>query len=172
MIEHRLIERVIRIIQELLVTIQADKKEDPVQVEKIIHFIRSYADRCHHGKEESILFRELGRKDMSPEHRRMMGELIEEHKQARKFALSLSEASQRYRKGETEALSVIADDLRLLIEFYPEHIRKEDRDFFVPVMGYFSPEEKEAMLREGYESDSRLLHEEYADMVKDLEKGK
>jgi hemerythrin-like domain-containing protein len=169
MIEHRLIERMIRIIKELLEIIQAEKKEDPAQVERIIHFVRAYADRCHHGKEEEILFRELGRKAISPEHKRMIDELIEDHMLGRRITTSLVEANRRYLKGDTAALSDIAAGLRSLIEFYPQHIEKEDRHFFIPVMGYFSPEEKEAMIREGYESDSRLLHEEYADLVKTLE---
>jgi hemerythrin-like domain-containing protein len=169
MIEHRLIERMIRIIKELLEIIQAEKKEDPAQVERIIHFVRAYADRCHHGKEEEILFRELGRKAISPEHKRMIDELIEDHMLGRRITTSLAEANRRYLKGDTAALSDIAAGLRSLIEFYPQHIEKEDRHFFIPVMGYFSPEEKEAMIREGYESDSRLLHEEYADLVKTLE---
>ena len=169
MIEHRLIEKMLQVIKSLLEDIQTEKKEDPVQVEKVIHFIKTYADACHHGKEENILFHELGRKNISPEHRRMMDELIEDHKLGRKITLSLKEANQRYQKGDPAALSAIADALRSLVEFYPRHIRKEDRNFFIPVMGYFSPDEKEAMIREGYESDSRLLHQEYADLVKRLE---
>lgn len=169
MIEHRLIERVIRIVKELLEIIQAEKKEDPAQVERIIHFIRAYADRCHHGKEEEILFRELDRKSISPEHKRMMEELLEGHELARKLTLSLADANQRYQKGESGALSVIADGLKSLVDFYPQHIQKEDRHFFIPVMDYFSRGEKEAMIREGYESDSQLLHQEYEDLVKSFE---
>jgi len=169
MIEHRLIERMIRVIKVQLEIIQAEKKEDPAQVETIIHFIRAYADRCHHGKEEEILFRALGSKAMSPEHRRMMDELVEDHKLGRKIAMSLVEANQRYQKGDTAALSEIAVGLRSLVDFYPRHIEKEDKHFFIPVLSYFSAEEKEVMIREGYEADSRLLHEEFADLVKCLE---
>jgi hemerythrin-like domain-containing protein len=169
MIEHRLIERMIRTIKDLLETIQAEKKEEAAQVERIIHFIRAYADRCHHGKEEEILFRELGRKNISPEHKRMMEELIEEHTLARQITRSLMESNKRYQNGDATALSEVAAGLRSLVDFYPRHIEKEDRHFFIPVMSYFSPEEREAMIREGYESDSRLLHEEYADLVKSLE---
>jgi hemerythrin-like domain-containing protein len=165
MIEHRLIERMMQVMKALLEVIQTEKKEDPVEVDKIIHFIRAYADACHHGKEENILFRELGRKTISPEHKRMMEELLEDHKLGRKITISLLEANQRYQMGDASALSTIADDLRSLVEFYPKHIQKEDRNFFIPVMGYFSREEKEAMIREGYESDSRLLHQEYVDLV-------
>jgi len=169
MIEHRLIERMIRVIEERLGRIRVEEKEDPAQVERIIHFIRAYADRCHHGKEEGILFRALDHKAISTEHRRMMDELIKDHELARKITLSLMEYNQLYQKGEAEALADITVSLRLLVDFYPPHIEKEDRHFFIPVMNYFSPEEKEQMIRAGYESDSRIVHEEYADLVKNLE---
>lgn len=168
MIEHRLIERMIQIMKVQLEKIQTESKADSRQVERIIHFIRAYADHCHHGKEEEILFRELGRKTISPEHKRIMEELIEDHKRGRKITMSLLEANQRYQKGETGALSVIADGFRSLVEFYPKHIQKEDRHFFLPIMGYFSQEEKEAMIREGYESDSRLFHQEHEKLIKEL----
>ena len=168
MIEHRLIERMIRVIQVRLEDIKTHNAVDPGQVDTIIHFIRSYADRCHHGKEEDILFRALKDKPLSSEHRRIMEELVEDHKLGRKITLSLLEANERYKKGDAAALSAIADGFRSLVEFYPKHIEKEDKHFFIPLMDYFSPEEKEALIKEGYEADSRLLHEEFVDMVKSL----
>jgi len=165
MIEHRLIERMIQIMKVQLEKIQTESKADSVQIEKIIHFVRTYADRCHHGKEEEILFRELGRKPVSSEHKRIMEELIDDHKLGRKITMSLLDANQRYQRGDAAALSAVADGLRSLVEFYPKHIQKEDRNFFIPVMGYFSQEEKEAMIQKGYESDSRLFHQEYEDLV-------
>jgi hemerythrin-like domain-containing protein len=171
MVEHRLIERLIRIMAAQLEIIQIEEKNDPVRVGKIVYFIQAYADRCHHGKEENILFRELGRKEISPEHRLIMAGLIEDHKMGRQTTTSISEANQRYQKGEEGVLPVIADGFRRLVEFYPKHIQKEDRGFFLPVMGYFNREELEAMIREGYEADSRLLHKEHEKLVAELNEG-
>lgn len=166
MIEHRLIEKTTRVMKAQLELIQAEKQVDSGLIERIIHFVRAYADRCHHGKEEEILFRELAKKNLSSEHKRILDELVEEHQFGRKIVSSLTEANQRYKKGETAALSSIADGLRSLAEFYPEHIKKEDKDFFIPIMDYFSREEKDAMIREGYELDSRLIHQEYESLVR------
>ncbi len=44
-----------------------------------------------------------------------------------------------------------------LVEFYPRHIDKEDKHFFLPVMEYFSREEKDALLARMDEFD-RGLH--------------
>jgi aminoglycoside phosphotransferase family enzyme len=55
--------------------------------------------------------------------------------------------------------------VKALVEFYPKHIEKEDRHFFLPIMDYFSKEEKEAMLHEEYEFDRVLIHDIYRDRV-------
>jgi hemerythrin-like domain-containing protein len=68
-----------------------------------------------------------------------------------------------------EALSAIIDRITFLVDFYPKHIEKEDRHFFIPVMSYFTEEEKEAMLNEEYEFDRQFIHERYKEVVKEAE---
>jgi hemerythrin-like domain-containing protein len=170
MIEHRLIERMIDVMKEELLLIEKEKKVDPEFIEIAVDFIRTYADRCHHGKEEDILFRDLGGKKLTDEHRRTMEELTEEHRWARKVTGRLVEANTRYVQGNREALSVIGDCIKTLVEFYPRHIEKEDRHFFIPCMDYFTDAEKGAMLREEWEFDKTLIHEKYRNMVMASEK--
>src|SRR5512140_3633790 len=100
MIEHRLIERMLAIIQETLVHAVKTRKIDPLFVDTAVDFIRTYADRTHHGKEEDILFRDLEKKEMSPEHARIVAELVEEHRYARSTVKRLVEAKNRYLQGE------------------------------------------------------------------------
>jgi len=169
MIEHRLIERLIKIIQLKLQKFQEKKEADPTFVEIAIDFIRMYADRCHHGKEEDILFRELKKKQISSEHRQIMEELIEDHRFGRRTTQDLVEANRKYGKGDESALGTIVERLKTLVDFYPKHIEKEDKRFFMPVMGYFTNEEKDAMLKEGYEFDQKLIHEKYQNIVSLLE---
>jgi len=60
--------------------------------------------------------------------------------------------------------------LKFLIDFYPKHIEKEDRNFFMPIMKYFSQEEKEVMLQEEREFDKNLVHQTYQDRIHEAEK--
>ena len=76
MIEHRLIERMIDVVREELKIVENKNKLDPDFVDRTVDFIRTYADRCHHGKEEDILFRELGGKKLTEKHRHTMEELV------------------------------------------------------------------------------------------------
>ena len=170
MIEHRLIEKVIALMEKELLGAEDLRKIDPDLIQDFTRFIRFYADQCHHGKEEDILFKELKKKNISREHETIMDQLIEDHKWGRKTTGELVVAHEKYLKGEGNVLSEIMAKTKALIEFYPKHIQKEDRQFFMPVMEYFTQEEKDAMLREGYALDSNLLHEAYAETVSGMEK--
>ena len=70
MIEHRLIERMLVIIQERLGEVEKTRKIDASFVDTAVDFVRSYADRTHHGKEEDIMFRVLNNKGLSEPDRR------------------------------------------------------------------------------------------------------
>ena len=103
MIEHRLIERMISIIQYALTDIASTEKIDPIFVDTVVDFVRVYADRTHHGKEEDILFRELRDIPLSDEDQRVMQELIDEHVLGRNTTKAIVEANNRYRNGEESA---------------------------------------------------------------------
>jgi hemerythrin-like domain-containing protein len=169
MIEHRLIERMITLMTEQLNQLQKDHRIDVRFIEQAVQFMKAYADQCHHGKEEDILFRELRNKPITQEHDRIITELMEEHEWGRNTTGRLVEANERYGKGEDKALGTIEACLKDLVAFYPQHIRKEDKSFFIPVMDYFTEEEKDAMLKEGQAFDSNLIHQEYDRMVSQLE---
>ena len=169
MIEHRLIERMISQIKDALAQIESTQKVDPLFVDTAVDFIRIYADRTHHGKEEDILFRDLSKRPLSAEDQRVMDELIQEHVFGRQTTKALVEANARYRNGDASALADIADKLRTLVEFYPKHIEKEDKVFFPASRAYFTDEEDQAMLAEFWEFDREMIHEKYKSVVEELE---
>ncbi len=175
MIEHRLIERMVRLMREELASIELLNRPKVLFLDASVDFFRTYADRTHHGKEEDILFRDLGTKALSPEHGSVMEELIQEHIKARTNVRALAEARQVYAAGQTsgmeamEALGEITARLKTLVDLYPPHIEKEDRHFFIPILEYFSQEEQDEMLREFREFDQRMIHEKYKHVVESYE---
>jgi hemerythrin-like domain-containing protein len=169
MIEHRLIQQMLNVIQQSLVRVEQTQSIDPYFVDAAVDFIRMYADRTHHGKEEDILFRDLRNKQLSDEDRQAMNELIEDHVFSRNTTQALVEANMRYRKGNKEALGEIKACLKILVDFYPEHMKKEDKLFFPAVRAYFSDGEDQAMLAEFWEFDKKMIHEKYQAVVKESE---
>jgi hemerythrin-like domain-containing protein len=170
MIEHRLIERMLTIVGDALPLAEKAKAIDPLFVDQAVDFIRVYADRTHHGKEENIMFRELNGKNLSDEDRRVMNELIEEHVFGRETTKALVEANTRYRNGDKSALLDVMTALRTLGDFYPRHIAKEDKVFFPAARAYFSEAEDQAMLAEFQDFDRQMIHEKYSSIVADLAK--
>ncbi len=171
MVEHRLIEGMIAVIRSQLEPAGQARSVDPYFVDTAVDFIRVYADRTHHGKEEDIMFRELRKKMMSDEHRRMMDDLIEEHLFGRETTRVLVEANARYRRKETAALSEVLAHLRTLVTFYPAHIKKEDAVFFPAALTYVTEDEDQAMLAEFWEFDRHMIHEKYRAVVKGFTTG-
>jgi hemerythrin-like domain-containing protein len=176
MIEHRLIERLIALMEKELQRIKSNVAVepefafvDPVFIDTAVDFIRTYADRCHHGKEEGILFAELAKKDLTPAHRQAMAELIEDHAWARQTTASLVEAKNDHLREKAGALDDLLLHLEALVVFYPQHIEKEDKHFFIPCMAYFSEAEQAQLLEKMAEFDRQLIHEKYRGLVEGIE---
>jgi hemerythrin-like domain-containing protein len=176
MIEHRLIERMLNLMsrefQRIKENVAVDKAfafVDPVFIDTAVDFLRTYADRCHHGKEEDILFKALAAKDLAPEHRRTMGELLGEHVWAREATSHLVQAKEGYLLEQPGALEDLILHLEELVGFYPRHIDKEDKHFFIPCMAYFSPAEQADLLARMEEFDRQMIHEKYRGVVEAIE---
>jgi len=170
MIEHRLIERMAKILATELGNIKKASDANTSLINTGVDFFHTYADRTHHGKEEEILFRELTQKQLSVEDKKMMQQLIQEHIWARQAVSKLSAANCQYIEGGKSALKVMIYEIEKLVKFYPMHIEKEDQHFFIPAMDYFSKEEQSAMLNEFFVFDRNIIHEKYKKIVEEKEK--
>lgn len=159
--EHKLIEKMLASFMRHIDKAEKNKNINPVVVDTAVDFVRMYADRTHHGKEEEILFRDLAKKEMTPELKKSMQELLDEHVWGRKTTAALVAAKYKYLAGDEKALAVIVDLARQLGDFYPRHIEKEDKHFFYPAQEYLSKDEQEKMLAEFWEFDRKMIHEKY-----------
>jgi hemerythrin-like domain-containing protein len=176
MIEHRLIERMLHLMEQEFARIKANIDVDPefafvdpIFIDTAMDFIRTYADRCHHGKEEDLLFTALAAKDLAPEHRQMMEDLIKDHVWARDATANLVKAKEGYLLETPGALTDLMARMEELLAFYPRHIGKEDKHFFIPCMAYFSEAEQAELLARMQEFDRQLIHEKYRSVVEGIE---
>ncbi|MBN1288778.1 MAG: hemerythrin domain-containing protein [Actinobacteria bacterium] len=167
--EHRLIERMLVLLEQELNSIKTEQRADPLFIGKVVDFFRTYADRTHHGKEEEIYFRDLAGKDIADELHRVMEELVEDHKYGRLKVEELLESNEKYTGGDIEALEEMERIIADLVRFYTAHIIKEDKHFFSPTQEYFPAEEQKAMLEEFEKFDAGMIHEKYMSMVERLE---
>lgn len=112
--EHVLIKRWIALIPQVLEAFNAESTEGAQLVLEGVNFIRSYADRFHHAKEEDILFKYFD------ENSELLKTMLEDHVKGRGHAKAISEAVE---KKDREG---IVEHLMAYRELLTEHIKKED----------------------------------------------
>jgi hemerythrin-like domain-containing protein len=165
MIEHRLIEKVLIVAKNKAMN---ENEYNPLLIETIVDFIKTYADRTHHGKEEDILFKKIEGKKINDQDERIMNELIDEHRQAREKVKEIVELNNQFIHGDRKIVPSINKILLWLSSFYPVHIKKEDDVFFPNTEKYFSKEEMDALLNDFYEFDRKMIHEKYQKIYENI----
>ncbi len=168
MIEHRVIERMLGLVDRERRKLSRTGTVDRAFLGIALEFFRTYVDRFHHGKEEDVLFREMQRKALAAEHRTLLQELLDEHRNSRPIVdrLVRTVARERLSPGDVR---LIAEDLEWMLTSYPAHIEKEDKRFFPAAMRYLTEQEQAAMLEAMQEFDRGFTQQRYADVIRELE---
>lgn len=126
-IEHQWILRVVVGLERLIA--QAPDALDLDTVEKCIRFFRLFADACHHGKEEDLLFPELEARGFS----RTSGPIavmLYEHRLGREWVAKMAAALAETRQGDAEARERLIEAGHGYIDLIRGHIHKEDHVLF------------------------------------------
>lgn len=98
-------------------------------MEDCVSFVRLFADACHHGQEEDLLFPELEARGM-PRDAGPIAVMLREHEMGRALVGHMRRALPQARKGDPEARDVLVNSGRGYIELIRAHINKEDNVLF------------------------------------------
>jgi hemerythrin-like domain-containing protein len=127
--EHVLILRVADVLERLVERSEAGGETDFDAFADCVIFVRLFADCCHHGKEEDLLFPALEARGM-PRHTGPIAVMLEEHRIGRGYANRMKEALEPARAGGEEALSRLLSGARDYVQLIRNHILKEDHVLF------------------------------------------
>jgi hemerythrin-like domain-containing protein len=170
--EHRAVERVLRVLNRAADRLDEGKDVSPAIFEDSLDFLRNFADKCHHGKEEELLFPAMEkagvRKDRGP-----IGVMLVEHEQGRQYIQAMVDALEEYRQGNQAARATLADNARAYAALLSQHIQKEDQVLFPMAEQVLAAEEEEALV-EGFDRIEQEhigpgVHERYHQMIDQLE---
>ncbi|UCC74068.1 MAG: hemerythrin domain-containing protein [Gemmatimonadota bacterium] len=126
--EHQLILRVLDVLQSLVE--KGDVGEWDLEAwGDCVAFFRLFADACHHGKEEDLLFPELEARGM-PRDSGPIAVMLYEHKQGRALVAQMAGALGGAESGEIEPLNRLEHAARAYLELLRAHIYKEDNHLF------------------------------------------
>ena len=98
-------------------------------IEECVSFIRLFADACHHGQEEDLLFPELEARGM-PRDSGPLAVMLKEHEIGRSYVGHMRKALPDAREGDSDARKVLVNSGRAYIELIRAHILKEDNVLF------------------------------------------
>jgi len=80
--EHGGIMLMLSIMKKVAEKLRAGEEVSKKHLDMILEFLVNFADKCHHGKEEDVLFPELFK---NPSNQELVTELIDEHKTGREY---------------------------------------------------------------------------------------
>ncbi len=128
--EHDAILRMLDATEEVAHRLSRRERVEPQILENLLEFFRLFADRCHHGKEEDLLFPLLEKKGM-PRSGGPISIMLMEHDHGRSFVRLMAQESQLYSTGNADAGVRWAAAAVQYVELLREHIAKENEVLFV-----------------------------------------
>jgi hemerythrin-like domain-containing protein len=172
MAEHRGIERMLAVADAAATRLSNDKTVPPPMFLDIVDFLRNFADKCHHGKEETELFPAMERAGI-PRQGGPIGVMLMEHDQGRAFIRQMAAAAELLANGDGTAAEALAEAIRGYTTLLRGHIKKEDSILF-PMADAAIPAHEQPRLAQAFdEIESKVMgpgvHERYHAMLDAME---
>lgn len=159
--EHRLILRMIALLEENAPKTAEGRYLNWQFYLDGIDFIRQYADRFHHAKEEDVLFKALVDNGM-PKDNSPVAAMLMEHDQGRNFVRAMESAVLEAQTGRTDTYQEIADNATGYAILLRDHIAKED-DILYPLSERVLPESVRACILVGYQAAEAQVSSDFSE---------
>jgi hemerythrin-like domain-containing protein len=165
--EHEAILSAIQILEKMIATIEKTTSVDTKDIHDFIGFLKEFADKCHHGKEEGLLFPAMIGAGV-PDRSGPIGVMLAEHAQGRKLIRDMEESVSM----DVDRIK-LAQAARGYANLLRNHIQKENTILF-PMAEKVLTETQLEKLYEGFEEHEEKVigqgrHEELHAMLKNLQ---
>ncbi|WP_315117161.1 hemerythrin domain-containing protein [uncultured Clostridium sp.] len=171
--EHKNIKRMLKVIRRYCYKVLKDENVDYNDFYRIIDFVRNYADKHHHSKEENILFTLMDEEFEMGKKGPITGMLIE-HDLGRLYMHNLELALKELENGNEEAkLDVIANAISYT-DLLNRHIDKEDSIIYTFAERSLSEKSKDILNTRSREVEEKAnqtgVQNKYISLIEELEK--
>ncbi len=171
--EHKVIKIMLKVLDKICDKLDKNQTVNIEHLEKIVDFIRTFADKCHHGKEEDLLFVSMEEAGI-PKEGGPIGVMLEEHEIGRSYVRGMADAISKYKTGDKKFSSEIIKNAKGYIDLLTQHIDKEDNILYVMADMHLSDKEQKRLIKEfekiEEEKIGKGVHEKYHHLVEELEK--
>ncbi len=128
--EHEAILRMLEVCERVAQRLQRDEPVTADTLAGLLEFFQIFADRCHHGKEEDLLFPLLEQKGL-PRDGGPIGVMLSEHTMGRSLIRDMVDATRSYTEGREDAGRQWAEAASEYAGLLRAHIQKENNILFV-----------------------------------------
>lgn len=171
--EHQGVLLALSILEKINRKLEKGEKVDAQHLEQLLEFIRVFVDKCHHGKEEDLLFPAMEEAGV-PKTGGPIGMMLEEHDLGRGYVKKFGLALEEFKKGDTKASLKIIKNTKGFIALLQEHIDKEDNILYMIADMHLSPEKQKELLKEFKRIEKEKIgvgkHEAFHQMLDNLKK--
>jgi hemerythrin-like domain-containing protein len=166
--EHRVIEKALDALERLA---KGGDRSSLGDWAKVIDFARNFADKCHHLKEEQLLFPAMEQHGI-PREGGPIGMMLAEHEEGRGYVRAMAAALDTAAQDATGARATLQKYAAAYIRLLREHIQKEDEVLFEMADDVLDDAEQERLLRDFEEHELKEMgsdvHEKYLKIVQEL----
>lgn len=171
--EHNNIKRMLMVLRKISYSVLKGEEINYEDFKKAIDFVRNYADKHHHGKEEQILFNRMVDEIGGVAEKLITHGMLVEHDFGRLYMQELEGALERVKNGDEESkVDVIANAVSYTHLLY-RHIEKEDNTVYT----FANRKLKEETLKEidkecenfEKQSEENNINKKYMSILKYLE---
>jgi len=143
--EHEGIKLMLGILANVCDRLESGAGVDQRHLDQILEFLKVFVDKCHHAKEEDILFPAMERAGV-PGEGGPIGVMLAEHRMGRENIKGMSEAAARLGRGDRGASAQFVQNARSYIELLLEHIEKENEILYPMADGSIPERAQQALL--------------------------
>ena len=165
--EHKNILKVIGALLKECDALESGKEIDKEFFKEAIGFVRGYADKFHHAKEEDILFVELAKDDVQM-HCDPTPQMLHEHKLGRNFIKELENGVEENDKNK------VIENARGYASLLKDHIFKEDNILY-PMADEALNQETQKIIADKFkkvEQNFMEVNKKYESFLKEIAKKK
>jgi hemerythrin-like domain-containing protein len=152
--EHRVIEQVLTCLERIADYCAFQRKLDGPSALQALDFFRTFADGCHHHKEEAHLFPVLERKGFPPKNG-PTAVMRTEHDEGRHHIHAMASAVEHAMLGDSGAVERFVEHAQSYVRLLRQHIAKEDNCLFPMTDAALSSSERDALLAAFDDVESR-----------------
>ena len=145
--EHESITAMLDITAKVCDNLESGQEVPSDHLEQIVEFIREFADRCHHGKEEDLLFSTMEEAGFSSEEG-PIAVMLSEHTVGRDYVKKMAEAATSYREGDRKVIPTFVDNARGFVYLLRDHIYKENNILYPMADSRLTDEDQSKLERE------------------------